>query len=360
MAKPMFLWAFTAGLALSIPTQAALSQDSQETLSVEPATFVRTITLDPASDRATRRFFGRVAALETVDLSFEVPGYLEVLNAPEGYRVVEGTLIASLDLGPFERAVERAELALGQAQRDLERSRTLAQRRVVSEVQARDAQTERDLADVALREAREALEDARIVAPFDGLIAERIASSYTTVAPGRPIVRVHNLSEVRVEFNLPERILAQIGDPSQVSFSTVLPGMTSVTELVFREIEADTGSVGQSYTISLAVAGPLPKHLLPGKTVIVTAALRAGDDAVDVPASAIATRPDGTPIVVAVEEDDGVLVARHVPVQVHSSTGTGLSITGLAPGTEIVEIGAHLIAPEQKLARYTGLIVEGR
>ena len=325
-----------------------------------PPVFVQTMVLgDAAPQSNARQFFGRIAALETADLSFEVGGYLALLNAQEGTRVEEGQLLAQLDLEPFERAVERAELSLTQAERDLERANKLASRNVTSQVQADNAETARDLADVALREARDALRDAQIKAPFDGLIADRVAASFTTIAPGQPIVRLHNLSETRVEFDLPERIFSQVGDPSRVSFSTVLPGQVAPTRLEFREFKAETGSVGQSYTISLALTDPAAPVLLPGKTVVIQAALTAQTDGFEVPGTAIATTPDGSPFVVALEETSEGLIAKHIAVETKSDTGTRFLVTGPESGTEIVEIGAHLIKPDMPLARYGGLTVEG-
>ncbi|MDX8350255.1 efflux RND transporter periplasmic adaptor subunit [Cognatiyoonia sp. IB215446] len=324
-----------------------------------PPLFVRTMVLGSASVTQERQFFGRIAALETADLSFEVPGYLAMLDAPRGTFVAKGEALAGLDLGPFARAVERAELSLLQAERDLGRLAELASRNVTSDVQAQDAETARDLAEVALRDAKEALADAQMRAPFDGIVADRMVSTFTNVAAGQPILRLHNMSEIRVEFDLPERLLTAVGDPAGVLFSAVLPGQTDPVPLIFREIAAETGSVGQSYTISLAVAGDLPVRVLPGKTVTVTARIARPNDIIPVPATAVITGPDGAASVVGLQEGDGGLLPEFIPVDVHSTTGVDLGISGVAPGTEIVALGGHLIGPDMPLARYAGLIVEG-
>jgi len=164
---------------------------------------------------ASRQFFGRIAARDTVDLAFEVGGTLTVLEALEGTTVAVGVTLAALDQGPFERTVERAELELERAIGDLERAETLATRNVTSEANAENAETARDLADVQLRDARAALADATITAPFDALIADRLASNHTSIDPGEPIVRLHDMSEIRVEVARPESLLHQITDPTQ-------------------------------------------------------------------------------------------------------------------------------------------------
>ncbi|MGZ2259403.1 efflux RND transporter periplasmic adaptor subunit [Roseobacter sp. A03A-229] len=345
-------------MAIAMPALAFGQQGTEKAAGAEPV-FVQTLVVPSSPQAVTRQFFGQVAALETVDISFEVGGYLSFLEAREGTQIEKGRLLARLDLAPFERAVERAELSLAQAERDLRRAETLAARNVSSEVQAENAETARDLADVALREAREALADAQITAPFDALIADRIGTAFTTIEPGQQILRLHNMSETRVEFNLPERLLSTIGDPAAVTFEGHLAGHESPIPLIFREFRAETGQVGQSYTISLAAAPSVDVPLLPGRTMIVRAALEQDADGVTLPATAITTRPDGQQVVIAVEPAGDGLVARAIPVDVSSTNGTDFLVSGLPPGTEVVVVGAHLIDPGQPLKRYRGLTVEG-
>ena len=344
--------------AILWPMFAAAQSADEAAAEVRPV-FVQTMIVPSPEQNLTRQFFGQVAALETVDISFEVGGYLTMLDAREGALVAQGDLLGQLDLGPFERAVERAELTLAQAERDLERANTLAQRNVTSAVQAENAATARDLADVALREAREALADATIAAPFDALVADRLGTAFTNVEPGTPILRLHNMSEIRVEFDLPERLLTVIGDPADVTFTGQYVGREAGIPLSFREFRAETTGVGQSYTISLAAAPVKDVRLLPGRTMTVMAILQQQLDGLLLPASAIANHPGGGQTVVAVVQRGDALVAEQIPVEVQSSNGADFAVVGLEPGIEIVEIGAHLIADGTQIQRFTRLTQEG-
>ncbi|MEL6511185.1 MAG: efflux RND transporter periplasmic adaptor subunit [Pseudomonadota bacterium] len=337
----------------------AFAQDADTAVTDAQPVFVQTMTVPSAEQSLTRQFFGQVAALETVDISFEVGGSLTRLEAREGAFVARGEVLGQLDLAPFERAVERAKLTLAQAERDLERAQKLAQRNVTSAVQAENAETARDLADVALREARDALEDATITAPFDALVADRLGTAFANIEPGTPVLRLHNMSETRVEFDLPERLLTQIGDPADVTFKGRYVGRDADIPLAFREFRAETTGIGQSYTVSLAAAPVEDLRLLPGRTMTVMATLKQPSAAVGLPASAIVTQPDGRQTVVAVIPQGDALIARHVPVEVQSANGTDFTSVGLEPGLEIVAIGAHLIADGDLLKRFTRLTQEG-
>lgn len=344
--------------AIAIACFVAVCQTAQAQSQDTPV-FVQTEVVGAASQSVTRQFFGQVAALETVDLSFEVGGYIETLEAPEGASIEEGTVLARLDIAPFARAVERSRLALAQAERDLIRAQQLATRNVTSEVQAENLQTARDLADVALREAEAALADAAIIAPFKGIVADRLGTEFTTIQPGQPILRLHNMSETRVEFELPERLLAQIGDPSVVTFEGHLAGLSDPIPLAFREYRAETAQIGQSYTLSLAAELAADQLLLPGRTIRVHASIDRPTNGIIVPQTAITTRADGQTVVVALDGNGPIFTARHVPVSVASTNGAEFIVTGLPAETEIVTIGAHLVPDGAAVKRFVGLTVEG-
>lgn len=352
-----------ACLVITVPLHA---QETQQEPVEQPAVsaaidaapvFVKTTTIPEPQTTISREFFGRIIAKETVDLSFEVPGYLDTLEAAEGTLIPKGSLIASLELSSFERGVERAEISLTQAERNLERARTLTERRIASAVAEQDAETARDLAQVQLKEAREALTDATLEAPFDALIAERKAPLYSTVNVGQPIVQLHDMSEIRVEFDLPERIFNLIGGPADKDYLVTVPGVATPLPVKFVEYAAATGAIGQTYTVTLAFNGAREaERLIPGTSVTITAAVDIPSLGPKLPASAIFVEADRSASVFIIEDDDEAgLVARKTPVEVSSPTGTAIAVTGVEPGTEIVEVGVQLLRDGQPVQRFAGL-----
>jgi len=330
---------------------------------------VKVVTAKSAAAFQTRSFFGRVRARETVDLSFEVGGRLEVLDAVEGDRVAAGSLLARLDQAPFKRTVERAEVTLRQESRRFDRAAKLMQSSAGSRVRLEDAETTRDLAAVALREARDDLEDATILAPFDGLVAERLTPNFTNVDAGRPILRLHDMSEVRVELDLPERLLIRTGDPSRIRFTVRLPDRDDPVVLRFVEFHAQTGRVGQSYIVTLAFPDAKSVFLVPGASVTVHAQVPSPAAGLVLPVSALLIGPerDASVLVLEAAADDsagevapGLATLRRQPVEVRSETGTSLFVTGLAEGAEVVAVGGHLLRAGQQVRRYTRLVVEER
>ncbi len=331
-----------------------------------PLPAVRLVEPGAAAARDARRFFGRIAARETVPLSFEVGGRLIEFPVLEGSRVEAGGVVARLDPDPFARAAERAELALEQAERDSERARRLAASNVASEVRAEDARTARDLADVGLRDAREALADSVLTAPFDGIVAQRIAETFSNVEPGRPILRLHDMSEVRVEIEIPERVLLRAGDPHAIAFTGERPDGARV-RLRLVEFEAQTGRVGQSFRVALALPDEAAGGLIPGATMTVVAELPATPATATVPMGAILAgsgeawgvmvfRPGDERGGEGEGRDRGRVERR--AVRVTAERGTAFEVEGLAAGERIVAAGAHLLTDGQEVRVYEGLTVE--
>ena len=137
------------GVVLAGPL-AAQAQD--ETLAKELLKPVKLMTADGGSAPLERRFFGQVAAKETVDLAFQVGGQVLELPVTEGDVIPEGGLISQLDLETFKLQLEQAVLNKQQADRNKERNARLAG--TVSHVAIEDAETAAGLAEVALRTAQ--------------------------------------------------------------------------------------------------------------------------------------------------------------------------------------------------------------
>lgn len=110
-----------------------------------PLSSVKLLSPEDAASGIVRHLFGRIAARETVDLSFEVGGRLVMLPVVEGETIPQGTVVAGLETGTFERAVTRERLALAQADRERNRARQLAASNAASTVRAEDAETTHEL-----------------------------------------------------------------------------------------------------------------------------------------------------------------------------------------------------------------------
>jgi membrane fusion protein (multidrug efflux system) len=161
---------------------------------------------------------GQLLAKERAEVAAEVGGRISEILIDEGGSVAAGATVLAID--PERRALERdgararvdeARASLRDSQREYDRVVELQQRNVASDTQMDQAQTELararsrlDGAEAQLAMAARAVRDARVTAPFAGLIARRFVSRGEFVALGAALFELVSLDPIEVEFHLPE------------------------------------------------------------------------------------------------------------------------------------------------------------
>jgi RND family efflux transporter MFP subunit len=335
------------GLILTLGTP-ALAQETEAP--PPPPKPVKLMTLSSRPVTLQRQFFGQVTARQTVDLAFQVGGQLQVLNAEEGSLQDQGALIAQLDLDGYERAVAQARANYAKAKRDAERLASL-RGQAVSAVQVSDAETQLRLAEIGLENARDDLAHGALRAPFDALVARRLVANYTTVSAGTPVVRLHDISEMRVDIEVPEVLFRQAGAGDRVSFTAELPGESTRYALSLREFETETSSIGQTYTITLAFDEDPGAYVFPGASVTVHASAEGkAPDGIMLPETALLYDPEGK---AAVMVFDGETVTQ-VPVAIEmQDDGRLVMLEGPEEGSRIVMTGASQLRDGQPVRPFT-------
>ena len=306
------------------------------------------------SDGVTRQFFGSVVARQTVDLAFQVGGQIVELPAQEGEVIPEGGLVAALDLEPFELQLRQAELQFEQAERTFARLEQLGA--TVSQAQKDDAETQVGLARVALRNAEVALENATLTAPFTALVASRNVANFTTIGAGTPVVRLHDMSELRVEIDVPEVLFQQAGDDADIRLEARFPTSESTYPLEVREFNAEASNVGQSFRATLALASDERVNALPGSSVTVLATIFQDDPEILIPPTAIRLKNDGSATVMRFVPGEGTTgTVEETPISVSANRAGLVQVTeGLSVGDEIVRTGAEALSDGQTVRRFEG------
>ena len=201
------------------------------------ATPVSTAVVARGPFTAHATFPGELAA-DAAQVGALVPGRLAAVHVRLGDRVEAGQLLAEIDPGELteqldearaqvkaaEAAGRKAAVEVRAAERELSRTRELLAREVASrqDTDARVADAEARRAAVAAARAQEGqvrarvallerrLAEARVVAPFAGVVAERHLDPGGYVTVGAPIVRLVARAPLRVSFEVPEGELAAL------------------------------------------------------------------------------------------------------------------------------------------------------
>lgn len=212
---------------------------------------------------------GEFKPFQDVDVHAKVAGYIKVIYVDVGDHVKEGQTLAILEvpelaaqLAGADAGARRAAEEIGRAKGDLERAQSthaamhsaysrlndaaktrvgLVAQQELDDSQAKDLEAEAQVssAKAALSAAQQELEVAqanqrqvsalsdytRITAPFAGVITNRYADTGALVAAGTstsaqaiPVVRIAQISVLRLVLPIPESVAGQIhsGDPVKV------------------------------------------------------------------------------------------------------------------------------------------------
>ncbi|MQY43933.1 efflux RND transporter periplasmic adaptor subunit [Epibacterium sp. SM1969] len=340
-------------------TPGALSAQSNSQSNNPPSTDilkpVKLMKIQSGPQQVERRFFGQVAAKETVDLAFQVAGQVFKMPVAEGETIPQGTMIAQLDLERFELQLEQAQLRKEQADRTKARNERLSG--TVSQVIIEDTETEAKLADVSLRNARTDLRHATLLAPFDALIARREVALYTTVAAGAPIARIHDMSELHIEINVPEVLFQNSNESDTLTLNAQFPGSDIRYPVEILEYAAEASAVGQTFRVTLKMKPPSDRQILPGASTTVNVVVKTGEERITLPTTAIVPDASGNPGVLVFnaegDTDQGSLRWSAVTIE-PSQFGEIYVTSGLEGGQEIVATGGGALADGAQVRRFTG------
>ncbi|QJQ96092.1 MULTISPECIES: efflux RND transporter periplasmic adaptor subunit [Halomonadaceae] len=306
---------------------------------------VKLIETGEQSDITSRRFVGRVDALSTVDLSFQVGGRLVEFPATQGGIIPEGELIARLEQTDYALAVRRAEAERELARSDMQRKRNLLEHNAVSQAVFDEARTNYELAEVQLESARQDLSYTTIRAPFDALVTRRQADLHSNVQPNAQVVRVQDVTELRVRMNAPEALIRHVAEPDRFNIEAELLSMPGQRiPLEYREHVTEPDDVAQTYEVEFAFSDDVPFVALPGMTATVFISLADAviPPAVMIPVSAVGKDEAGNFHVWRYDADKQTVSSQQVIVGEISGDSVPV-VSGLERGETIVAAGLHLL-----------------
>lgn len=325
---------------------------------------VRTLVLDGGAETPFRRFPGEVAAADTSRMSFDVPGRIIDFPAQQGMVVKRGELLAQLDQTNFIAGFDAARAQFNNASEEFNRRRALYQRRVISRSELEQFQQAFEVADANLRQARRALDDTSLVAPFDGRVAQTLANNFQNVQPQQPVLVFQNIATLEVDIQVPEAdmSLAMRGVTAanaremleaRVEFAA-LPGQQF--PLALKSFATQANPSARTFAVTFTLTPPENKNILPGMTC--TALVRAkgrsavGDEAgvFRLPLAALATS-DGKSAVWRL--DPTTMKVSRVPVEMLSMAGDSVQVRApdLKPGDELVSTGVRFLADGMTVRR---------
>ncbi|MEO0972886.1 MAG: efflux RND transporter periplasmic adaptor subunit [Pseudomonadota bacterium] len=344
----------------------ACSEPQPEPVSV--ARPVKYFTVGGGSGDRQRVYPGVVRAADSAQVGFEVAGRVTQLTAKEGQRVEAGEELARLDPRDYEADLEIATADLRKAQADLQRSQNIQAEDPGAITNERIDEDKRavEVAQAQVSQARKAVDDTVLRAPFAGVVSERLIEEFENVQAKQSVVIVENLDEMEVEVNVPERDVAASSNGGQRGFdaqglatltSEVMPVVslssrpTQAYPARFTEVATRADPATRTFAVRMAVETPDDVVLLPGMTARVTGRFQGSGVVVNIPITALSGSPDGNGAVWVIDPQTNTVSQRRVEVG-ELVADQVIILSGLAPGEVIAGTGAPLLSEGMQVSRF--------
>jgi membrane fusion protein (multidrug efflux system) len=151
---------------------------------------------------------GTAKANESVDVTAKVSNLVTAIRFAEGQQVRKGEVLVELDGEQARADLAVANAALTESTSQLKRSRELYATKVLSDQQIEQIEATYAANQARVAAARSRLSDTVIRAPFDGRVGLRRVSVGSLVAPGTVITTLDDTRTIKLDFTVPERVVA--------------------------------------------------------------------------------------------------------------------------------------------------------
>ena len=316
----------------------------------EPVRPVKILTLGAGAGSIQLEFPGTLEAAQSARMAFEVPGRIIDFPVVEGDRLTKGDLIARLDPRDFEEALSKEQASADFLKVELERRQSLFDQGVDSKQILDRAQKNYDVALSSLAQARKALSDSQLRAPFDGVVAVTLVNDFRNVQAREAIAVFEDNSYLKIVVWLPEADYARlVPGLSLEERNANLDLRVVVTPLPNREFPAriteaasTADPVTRTFRITLAFETPRDVLVSSGMTAKVIVGRTAGSPSTSssftIPVQAAVGDEAGNAFV-WILDPDSMKVSRS-PVELGQVSGSMVQVIGgLKDGDQIVTSG---------------------
>jgi RND family efflux transporter MFP subunit len=303
---------------------------------------VRAVPVESAAVAADVRAVGVLAPRDEVRLAFKAGGVIDRITVEAGDPVKRGQVLAVLKRGEIDAAVAQATEGVEKSRRDLERAQRLRADEVATEEQVQDLTTAYNVARSNLDAVRFNSRFARIEAPADGIVLQRLAQADELVAGAQAVLVLGNTSTgwvVKTALADRDAVRVNLGAAAEVTFDA-FPGQSFAGKVTRIAAAADPMTGTFEVEIDVTPNGARFARGLVGKVKLNLAdAAAAAAKSTLIPVTALieANGPSAAVYVLDAKQTS----ALRKQVTVGAIVGDRVIVnTGLEPGERVITDGA--------------------
>lgn len=286
---------------------------------------------------------GTLIANESVNITAKTQGIMRSIDFEDGQTFKKGEQIAAIDAGEQDAALNVELANLEQQRKEVERTQSLRKDNFVSQSRVDETNAALKRAEATVSAARVRSGDRRIVAPFSGIVGTRRISLGALVSPGTLITTLDDISEVKLDFSIPETFLASLKPGLDIeAAASAYAGEKFKGRVV--AVDSRVDPVTRSVSVRAIIPNPDLK-LRPGMLMIVDL-IKDKREAITIPE--IALTPENNQQYVFTVGPDSVVKRLQVVIG-RRSAGSVEIAEGLKEGDVVVSEGLQDLRPGSKV-----------
>lgn len=301
---------------------------------------------------------GSVTATQGIFVTTEVAGQVQEILAESGQMVKAGDVLLRLDDSVDEADLEGLIAQRTLAKLQFERASKLVKEKSVSRSEYDSSRANLDGAEAAVAAKSALIDKKTISAPFSGQLGIADINLGQYLSPGDAIVPLQALNPVYVDYNLPERHLAEVR-VGQVVEVEVQAWPDRRFEGVISAINPGIDRGTRSLRLRATLDNP-DQLLRPGMFAEVNTVLPLRDNILTLPRTAVSYNPYGESVFVVQQQDEG-LVVQNRPVKTGEvRAGRVEVIEGLEAGDQVVTAGQNKLRNGQPVVVDNSVQLDGQ
>jgi membrane fusion protein (multidrug efflux system) len=321
--------------------------------SARPAVPVIYQTLQPEPFADSIEALGTLRANEAVVLSATITDTVRAVHFEDGQRVKKGDVLVEMTDDEEHAMLAEAQTALGEAQRQYERVKSLAKTSLATQSLLDERRQAYDSAQAKLLATQSRLNDRVILAPFDGVVGLRNISAGTLVTPGTELTTLDDDSVMKLDISIPALFLDAV-EPGLLVTAKTRERNGEFTGRV-TAIDSRIDPLTRSITVRAVIANP-QRLLRPG--MLMTVNLQKAETlTLMLPEEALLQEGFRSFVYRINRDNEPLTVSKHEVQTGVRRLGTIVITAGLNPGDQVVTHGILRLRdgyPVTLLAEQTG------
>jgi RND family efflux transporter, MFP subunit len=198
-----------AVLAICVITACSNEKKAENREKIIP---VKVMPVETRHATSLQNYIGTVEESMAVSLAFSSMGTVEQVFVSEGQRVRKGQLLAMLDTATANNSYQMILAKQQQAQDAYDRLLKVHEQGSLPDIKFVEVETGLQQAKSMTAVAKKNLDDCRLCAPRDGLIATRSIEAGSSAMPGVPAFKLVSVDKVNVKISVPENEIGKIAE----------------------------------------------------------------------------------------------------------------------------------------------------